>query len=57
MINKKKWLVKCKVDTEAEAFVVVETNTEHKAKIKAADVCYSKGYFHVEVLSCNEMIG
>lgn len=53
----KRWLVKCCVnmDMETEAKVIVHANTERKAKGKAINECYNKGYFHVEVLSCKEI--
>jgi hypothetical protein len=53
----KRWLVKCQVNMDAstEVNVIVKANTERKAKIKAENECYSKGYFHVNILNCKEI--
>ena len=52
-----RWLVKCEVNMDAsnEVGVIVKANTERKAKIMAANECYKKGYFHVNILTCKEM--
>lgn len=53
----KKWLVKCQVNMDAshEENIIVNSNTERKAKIKAEKECYKKGYFHVNIISCKEL--
>ena len=53
----KKWLVKCEVNMDAshEEKIIIKANTEHKARIKAQNECYNKGYFHVNIISCKEM--
>ena len=53
----KRWLVKCCVnmDMGTEVNAIVHANTERKAKGKAINKCYNKGYFHATVLSCKEM--
>lgn len=53
----KRWLVKCAVNMDAsnEANVILKANSERNAKSKAINDLYARGYFHVEVLSCEEM--
>lgn len=54
----KKWLVKCQINMDAstEENLIVKANTERKARVKAEDLCYKKGFFHVQILSCKEII-
>ena len=54
----KRWLVKCEVNMDAsnEVDVIVKANTERKAKLLAINECYKKGYFHVNILTCKEMM-
>lgn len=43
------------MDMGTEANVVINANNERNAKAKAINKCYDKGYFHVEVLSCEDV--
>ena len=50
-------MIKCKVDIEigTETTIITKARTSYKAKLKAIDECYNKGYFYAEVLSCQEI--
>ena len=53
----KSWEVRCEVNmcAEKEVKVIVKANTEKKAKKFAINKLYKDGYFHVKLLSCEEM--
>ena len=53
----KNWLVECQVNMDAQnkINVVVKSNTERKAKIKAENECYNRGYFFVNIISCKQI--
>lgn len=53
----KTWRITCEVNmcTNRKVISIVKSNTERKAKIMAEKQLHKDGYFHVNIISCNEV--
>lgn len=53
----RRWLVICQVNlcADKELKIIVRTNIKKKAELLAEKELYTKGYFHVKVISCTEI--
>lgn len=53
----KSWLVVCEVNMNASNYVklIVKANTQRKAESFAINQLYKRGYFHVKLVSCEEL--
>lgn len=53
----KAWWVRCEVNmcAEKEIKMVVKATTQKKAQSLAINRLYNEGYFHVKLISCEEM--
>ena len=53
----KSWFVVCQVNMNAEheEKMIVKASTQKKAESFAINHFYKEGYFHVKIVSCNEI--